>query len=79
MQDVCLAALHVSMELLNTLAPYTVQFPEKVLKSKTLIREVDVDPQVGPLDGPRSGLMESLLNLTETARHWEANYGDDMP
>jgi hypothetical protein len=45
MQDVCLAALHVSTELLNTLAPYAVRFPEKVFKSKTLVREVDVDPR----------------------------------
>ena len=27
-------------------ASYAVRFPEKALKSKTLVREVDVDPQV---------------------------------
>jgi len=29
-------------------ASYAVRFPEKALKSKTLVREVDVDPQVRP-------------------------------
>ena len=30
-------------------ASYAVRFPEKALKSKTLVREVDVDPQVSQL------------------------------
>lgn len=54
MQDVCLAALYVSTKMHDTLkkpkdiltASYAVRFPEKALKSKTLVREVDVDPQV---------------------------------
>jgi hypothetical protein len=53
-QDVCLAALYVSTKMHDTLkkpkdiltASYAVRFPEKALKSKTLVREVDVDPQV---------------------------------
>ena len=54
MQDVCLAALYVSTKMNDTLkkpkdiltASYAIRFPEKALKSKTLVREVDVDPQV---------------------------------
>lgn len=53
-QDVCLAALYVSTKMHDTLkkpkdiltASYAVRYPEKALKSKTLVREVDVDPQV---------------------------------
>ena len=33
-------------------ASYAVRFPEKALKSKTLVREVDVDPQVRQLVFP---------------------------
>lgn len=56
-QDVSLAALYVSTKMHDTLkkpkdiltASYAVRFPEKALKSKTLVREVDVDPQVSQL------------------------------
>ena len=53
-QDVSLASLYVSTKMHDTLkkpkdiltASYAVRFPERALKSKTLVREVDVDPQV---------------------------------
>ena len=63
-QDVCLAALYVSTKMHDTLkkpkdiltASYAIRFPEKALKSKTLVREVDVDPQVRLPQDLRLGL-----------------------
>jgi hypothetical protein len=39
-------------------ASYAVRFPEKALKSKTLVRDVDMDPQVRSPQDPRLGLTE---------------------
>lgn len=67
--DVCLAALYVSTKMHDTLkkpkdiltASYAVRFPEKALKSKTLVREVDVDPQALESDRQRLLAIERLI------------------
>lgn len=76
MQDVCLAALYVSTKMHDTLkkpkdiltASYAVRFPEKALKSKTLVREVDVDPQVRSLQRPSVRFNEVARQALESDR-----------
>lgn len=54
MQDVSLAALYVSTKMHDTLkkprelvmVSYAVRFPELAAKSKSLVGELDIDPQV---------------------------------
>ena len=79
----CLAALYVSTKMHDTLkkpkdiltASYAVRFPEKALKSKTLVREVDVDPQVGQYVASHSAEFDELarpgprIRQTEIACH----------
>ena len=43
-------------------ASYAVRFPEKALKSKTLVREVDVDPQVCLVLGLYSMRVDKAVN-----------------
>jgi CTD kinase subunit beta len=53
-QDVSLAALYVSTKMHDTLkkprelvmVSYAVRFPELAAKSKSLVGELDIDPQV---------------------------------
>ena len=54
MQDVTLAALYVSSKMHDTLkkpreivmVSYAVRFPELAAKSKSIVGEIDMDPQV---------------------------------
>ena len=65
-------------------ASYAVRFPEKALKSKTLVREVDVDPQVRREASLHSrkfnepARSDPRIRQTEVARHRKVDSGDNM-
>ena len=65
-------------------ASYAVRYPEKALKSKTLVREVDVDPQVcqnasfHPMGFDDVAWSGYRIRQTKVARHRKVDFGDDM-
>ena len=64
LQDVTLAALYVSSKMHDTLkkpreilmVSYGVRFPELAAKSKSIVGEIDMDPQVS-----------AIIELTQSA------------